>query len=246
MTGVLCIDAGNSRVKVAVMERGRVRREWALPTQELRSNPERVWRRSVGEVEGAIISSVTPTLNRRLARAVTARVGRPPLFVDHTIRLPFELRVENPAALGADRICAAAGAVGGRRRHAIVIDVGSAITVDLVEAGRYRGGPIMAGPAINLRALATFAERLPSVGLDKPHRASHGGTEASMRLGATLAATGGLREAVRYLERSAGRRIPKIVTGGGLGALHGKLPVGWEVRPHLVLEGLSRLWALNQ
>jgi type III pantothenate kinase len=149
--------------------------------------------------------------------------------------------------LGIDRVCAAAGAARHGASAVVIIDVGSAITVDLVAGGAYRGGLILAGPGLSLRALGTFTEKLPSIPPDlldgRPRRFD--GTENSMITGAKLGAAGAIREAVRVLRQSLDRPPRVYMTGGAAGIVAPRLPRSWRVDPDLVQKGLYHLWRTN-
>ncbi|MFH1754529.1 MAG: type III pantothenate kinase, partial [Candidatus Latescibacterota bacterium] len=135
-----------------------------------------------------------------------------------------------------------------RRKDAIVIDVGSAVTVDLVKNRSFKGGVILAGPALSLLALAQNTEKLPLLEYRLPTVGLIGrfdSTEHSMRMGAWLGTLGGIRAAVTLFEKSAGRSITKIITGGGADTVAASLPKGWRREPHLVMKGLYRIWEMN-
>jgi type III pantothenate kinase len=145
-------------------------------------------------------------------------------------------------------LCCAAGAIDARRSSAILIDIGSAVTVDLVHNAVFKGGIIMAGPTLALRALARNTEKLPLLEYRRPpagRRSRFDSTERSMRLGAGMSAIGGIREAVRALEHEAGKPLTKILTGGAAAAVAHSFPGSWRREPDLVLNGLFRLWELN-
>jgi type III pantothenate kinase len=247
---VLCVDAGNRFVKYALVSRGRLIRLGRRDTRD----PARLvsgMRRYAGElarVEGVVVSSVVPSLNARLARTLRGVTGRTPLFVGYRSPLPFRLAVAAPSRLGVDRICAASGAVRRGARSAVVVDVGSAVTVDLVARGVFRGGIILAGPALALHALSAHTEQLPDI--DPARLLARGqrfdSTEAAMISGATVGGAGAIREAVRFVSRSLPRRPRVYLTGGGAPALVRHLPRSWRVDPDLVHKGLHELWRLEQ
>jgi len=123
-----------------------------------------------------------------------------------------------PSRVGADRISAAAGTIEPGRRDAIIVDIGSAITVDLVREGRFLGGMIMPGPRTALFALHEHAAQLPridyaDVGDRFPENID--ATEPAMVLGVSLGAAGGILEAVRWLESIEGPVDRHFLTGGG-------------------------------
>lgn len=249
---ILCIDAGNSSLKFCLFDtsghHGTVyradlagnRRSWGSIIKSMGIKPRRI--------QGAVISSVVPNLTPAIVRAVRGVTGHDPLLVDERLHFPFRISVPHPETTGADRLCCAAGAINGRRTRAILIDVGSAVTVDLVQNSIFKGGIILAGPNLSLQALAHNTEKLPLLAFHDPAAGPAGRfntTEHSLRLGARMSTVGGIRESVRFLESRAGCHPVKILTGGAAAAVSPSLPKSWRRDPHLVLKGLFRLWELN-
>jgi type III pantothenate kinase len=161
--------------------------------------------------------------------------------------------VDEPAKVGPDRLCAAAGAFAGpggkRSKHAIIVDIGSAVTVDLVHDRTFRGGLIFAGPVLGLRALGEYARRLPKIDplmmVDaSPRKLSD--TEPSMALGARVGTVGAIREAVGLLRRRAGTRPVVTVTGGWAPVMVPHLPSSWRYDAHLVTKGMKAIRDFNR
>jgi type III pantothenate kinase len=252
---ILAVDAGNTRVKVSVVDAGEVSARFDIPTARLASDVH-LFSETLEEcvdplprAHGAAVCSVVPAADRAIVAALRRFVGKSPVVVRHDSILPFRLRVANPANVGSDRLAAAAGALAGGRRDVIVVDAGTAITVDLVVRRDFRGGLIMAGPGLALDALGSYARRLPRI---KPEKLAAGppgridDTEPAMLLGAGAAAAGAVLEGVRVLRRLAGFSPGVVVTGGGLGVIGERLPRAWRRDPDLVARGLYRLWELNR
>lgn len=251
---ILAIDVGNSRIKCAVVNEDRVigRETVATSACDDAVSLNNLVRRVSGAVlsiEKAVVSSVVPPLTAPVVKAVERHLGAKALVVSSEVRLPFRLAVARPQQVGSDRFCAAAGAVGFKRRNAIVIDAGSAITVDVVKDGEFLGGIIAAGPSIALRALHRYAIQLPKLDLDSissPFPRSFDSTETAMTLGATVGCVGAIRESVRYLESLVGTKARKYLTGGQAGLLATRLPRSWHFDPDLTLKGLYVISSLNR
>lgn len=248
---ILVVDVGNSRTKYALVGPTRVR---FIGAHETTADPG-PWSAAhpplsglADRIEDVVVSSVVPAVNGTLSSSMRRVTGLDAVFVDHRFRLPFLLAVSEPGKLGVDRICAAAGAVRGRRESAIVIDVGSAVTVDLVDRGRYRGGLIMPGPGLGLGALGAFAARLPTIDYARLRNLFpplFAGTRSSMILGVAMGTCGALERAVSELEKSAGRPLRTFLTGGGGSKLRPRLPTSWRYDPDLLNRGVYRIWRLR-
>lgn len=159
-------------------------------------------------------------------------------------QLPIKLDYKTPETLGADRVADACGAWGLHRGEAcLVIDAGTCITVDFVDAqGVYHGGAIMPGLRMNLQALHTFTAKLPLIDIEGVEKAPVLGrsTEESIlagTLGATLLALAGY--VALYKEKAPGLRV--LLTGGDAERLMASGAKGWEHVPHLTLIGLNEI-----
>jgi type III pantothenate kinase len=153
------------------------------------------------------------------------------------------LDVEFPERVGVDRLAAALAAARLRSgpRPVIVVDAGTAITVDLVDAGGvFRGGAIMPGPYLMAESLHQFTEALPRV--EFPHEAPvpiGRRTETALQSGLYWGVVGALRELVRQISRGQPDSPQLFITGGGPVAdgLRDLTPL--EV-PDLVLQGIAQ------
>ena len=232
-------DLGNSRLKCAPLgadgrpgevqahphEDGRLGGAWleALPTR----------------IDAAYVASVAaPALRVALLEALAARATRISLAASSRGWQGLRIAYPEPARLGVDRFLAllAAHARGGGR---LVVGVGTALTVDLLDAaGRHRGGRIAPSPTLMRQALHQRAAQLPASGGEyAPFATDTADALASGCLGAAL----GLVEHSRRAAQAACGDVPLLLHGGGAEALRAHLP-GAVLAPSLVLEGLAR-WA---
>ena len=241
---ILCVDVGNSLIKVARVDDGEVGRVTRVESGARAASVAAAVRRAAGRSPRpcrAAMVSVYQGANAAVVSALTRACGCAPLVVDHRTVVPLRIEVRRRASLGPDRVCAAVGALGRRGRSRVIVSVGTAITVDLVMDRVFRGGVILPGPELALASLHAHTARLPRLdfrsgafppaGIDR--------TDLAMRWGAGLAAAGGIREAVAMLETRAGRRLPVVVTGGAAARLRPLLPGRFAFRPNRVLAGLA-------
>lgn len=245
---ILCADIGNAAIKFAAVDNDHVVAVERFRTADAgdRDAIDALLGRisgSVGGLERSIVCSVVPQAMAHVADALERITGNTPHRFTHLSRLPFAIDVPEPESVGPDRLAAAAGAVAKGLDSVIVIDAGTAITVDAVHQRRFLGGVIMPGPALALRALHQYASLLPDIVYDEvdPDPGLDGRTAHSMVLGATHGAVGGIFQAVSVIESWIGDGIPKVVTGGHAAAISHHLPATWAVDLHLTLVGLSRV-----
>lgn len=159
--------------------------------------------------------------------------------------LPLAVRVDSPERVGVDRLAAAVAAnvLRDQARPCIVVDAGTAVTVDLVSAdGAFEGGVILAGFKMQGEALFGGADQLPLTVLapnDEPPPVLGKNTDAAIRSGLFWGAVGSVREIVSRLAAPLDPPPQVIVTGGDLRQLAKHL--GGDVRyvPNLVLAGIA-------
>jgi type III pantothenate kinase len=156
--------------------------------------------------------------------------------------LPLTVRVPQPDRVGVDRLidAVAANRLRTPERKAVVVDSGSAITVDLVDAdGAFCGGAILPGVAMSARAMHEFTDLLPLIDMAELHEPPPAlGTEtaAAMRAGLFWGAVGAVRELVEQL---AGGDADVLLTGGAGPAVARLLGTSARFVPHLTLAGIA-------
>ena len=242
----LVVDVGNSRTAAALWEGG----AGAPPRGELARLPDRPTPRdaegrrelaaalaALVRAHGAaalVLASVVPAVDAGLMAA-----GPRVLRVDHTGPLPFELDVEEPAAVGADRYCNVAAAVGRGWRDALVVDAGTATTIDLLREGRFAGGLIAPGMAFAARKLGEEAARLRPVPFAPCPLDVGRTTAAAMQAGAFHVGVNGVVATVAALRERYGQ--PPVAVTGGLAPF--LVQPGWLHDPDWTLRGALLLAA---
>lgn len=238
-------DVGNSRVALAMVEAGRIARVVHVPIGALGGLADTLALDPSAQRPGdapIIASSVNPAAATEL-QAVLQKVSSGPFLLARTdFPIPIAAAVDAPDRVGADRLLAALAAYRETSAATIVVDVGTAITVDSVDAaGRFLGGAILPGPTLAARSLHRYTAALPEVtflpGAAVPESVGRN-TEAAIRAGIVLGAAGAIERLVAEQRRILGPRTPVVATGGGLDILRAALSIIDIVRPNLVLEGL--------
>jgi len=252
---VVVADVGNTRIKLAVVGTGLAGRLPAvthrqdLLSREFRSLHLRQWldRAAAGSTI-VLVASVHDAAATGLEAAIAevAATGHRPIRQRRVTRehLPIEVEVDEPARVGIDRLAAAAAAASAKDpgRAAIVIDCGTATTVDLVSAdGRFLGGAILPGPGLLARALAEGTSRLPAVAdLDGGALPPMPGTNTQQAIAAGIGF--GMRGAVVRLVAEAtaalGGDPHLMLTGGSRGIVRDAVAGATEI-PDLVLHGIA-------
>lgn len=240
----LTIDCGNSGAKYVVREDGEI--VGGAASVEL--SAETVATLAGGHpFDAAIIGSVARAdadeieAVRRQVRRLLVMTGDTPV--------PIGVAYGSRATLGVDRVAAAVGAAGlFGRRPMLVVDAGTALTVDYVDAeGTFRGGNIAPGLVMQLEALHRFTARLPEVARPDDPTEWDGcvigtDTASAMMLGAIVSMAG----AVEYCRRHLPGQPLTLLTGGSAELLARHIDGETRLCPGLVDEGLYRILLYNE
>lgn len=251
---VVCVDIGNSRTKLGLfMVADPVQGfsglsclgEWSVTPDELIPF-ESIGQLMVdpGEACG-IVAASDPARIDRVLRAWPS-VWPPPIVANNRSMLPLDVRVEFPERVGIDRLLNAIAAAHLRSSPdpVIVIDSGTATTVDLVAAdGGFEGGAIFPGVELSAHALHDYTARLPWVTLEElqsepvlPGKETH----AAICAGLLFGQLGAIREIASRLERQLNldRPITWFLTGGASPLLRSALPEAvWH--SNMAMQGLA-------
>jgi type III pantothenate kinase len=244
---ILLFDIGNTHTHVGLATDRRVVRQTDIPTADwFTGEADARLRRFVGSrvLEGAALCSVVPRATPRVRRAIR-RLGRISIF-ELTLQTLHGLGVDypKPGTIGHDRL---ANAVAARHRFGapvIVLDFGTAVTLDVVDRrGDYIGGIIAPGLAAMTDYLHEKTALLPRIRIREVQRAIGRSTEEAMLVGAVHGYRGLIRELLMELRREQKlRAVPVVATGGCAKLIAGKLPEISAVDPLLTLEGLRLSW----
>jgi type III pantothenate kinase len=241
---VIIIDVGNTVIDVATWQREQVTTPLSAPTNDegafatsLAAHIDAMPKRHVVAV---VVGSVVPAALERIRVHVRELLTQEALVVGDTIPLPMDVGVTDVKAIGVDRVCAAAAAYDKLQTGCVIIDFGTAVTVDLVDdEGTLLGGAILPGLRMQLQALHEHAAALPAVEPVAPELPYGRNTAEAMQTGVCR----GLAGAVRGLVEAYAGHInhwPQVVATGGDLTLLTRFCDFVDTRvPHLALRGVG-------
>ena len=200
-----------------------------------------------GDVSGVAISSVVPPLDATLRRLFESTFRVRPLFVEPGVKTGVPVLTDNPNEAGADRIvnCVAAFELLGG--PAIVVDLGTATTFDVVSRkGEFLGGAIAPGLGISAEALFTRAARLTRVEIKKPPKIIGTNTTDNLQIGLYYGYIGLVDGILARMLDELGPDTKTVATGGLAGLIAPDCKYVQRVEPMLTLNGLRLIWERNQ
>jgi type III pantothenate kinase len=243
---LLTLDVGNTSIAVGLFQGKRLLAVGRIPTHGPSSyRPSllalfRRWKVSARDFEGVILSSVVPKAIPSLKRALRGLVSSRPLILGENVKAPIVNRYRIPSQVGQDRLVNAVAAYELYGGPAIVVDFGTAVTIDLVSGRReYLGGLIVPGVEVALEALSSRAALLPRIKLEPPKEFLGRDTVSSMRSGIFFGYGALCDGLVRQLKVKHAPKAKVIATGGHCRLLAPFCKTVQTVNPNLTLQGLQ-------
>ena len=254
---MMAVDVGNTQTVFGLFEGDELRGQWRLATEAHRTADELavvssgllgLRGLSLDDVDALIVSSVVPGLTRSYQHLAEDAIDVPFYLVNADIETGLKNRYDDPRAVGADRIVNAVAAGRYYGFPAIIVDIGTATTVEAVDGeGCYLGGAILTGLYVALEALIARTAQLPSVDLEEePPNAIATNTPDSIRSGFIYGYAGAIDALIRRSRDELGESGVRVVaTGGPAGVMVRHCREIQEYDPDLTLKGLRILYEMN-
>ena len=252
---LLAIDAGNTNVVFAVHDGTEWRGRWRIATRADRTSDEyAVWLLTllqhsglrVADIDRCVIGTVVPAALYNLRRLCRDWFACEPLITRAILDWGFQIKVDRPGEVGADRLLNALASHHHYKGPLIVIDFGTATTFDVVDKdGSYLGGVIAPGINLSIEALHQAAARLPRIGIGRPQAVIGRDTVSAMQSGVFWGYVG-LIEGIVGRIRTEYDGALKVIGTGGLAPLFSEgTAVIERIDPDITLEGLRLLAGRN-
>jgi len=253
---LLAIDAGNTNVVFAVHDGSEWRGRWRIATRPDRTSDEYAvflltllsqHGLKAADISRCAIGTVVPAALYNLRRLVREWFDCEPLIARAgSVEWGFEIKVDRPKEVGADRLLNALAAHHHYSGPLIVIDFGTATTFDVVgEGGAYVGGVIAPGINLSIEALHRAAARLPRIGIGRPQSVIGRDTVPAMQSGIFWGYVGLVEGLVARIRSEHGGPL-KVIGTGGLAPLFAEgTTVIQHTDPDITLDGLRLLAARN-
>ena len=252
---LLAVDVGNTNVTFGLFDGERLTADWRVTSHRERTADEMAVELrelfalrglEIGIVSGVVISSVVPNLNPALIEASRRYLKCEPVMVGPGVKTSVRVRYENPRDVGADRIANALAAYTKYGGPIVVIDFGTAVTYDAINAeGDYLGGAIAPGVEISLDALVSQTAMLRRVEAVAPDSVIGRNTINSIQSGLVWGFVAQVEGMVARMVGELGGKARVVATGGQAALVAGLTNVIEETDPLLTLEGLRLIYLQN-
>lgn len=253
---ILTIDAGNTNIVLGGFENdkllflSRIATQTALMPDEYAvkfSEILALYGHTASDIEGAAISSVVTPLTPAFKAAVKRLSDCTVVTVGPGIKTGVNIRIDDPAALGADLVCGAVGAMEKYDPPCVIFDLGTATTISAIDRNRFfLGGSIIPGVKVSLKALSSAAAALPDINTELSGDVLIGTNTVDCMKSGSIIGTASMMDgmAIRYKE-AIGADAAVIATGGLAGTVLPYCREKFILDETLLIDGLYSLYKKN-
>jgi len=249
---LLAIDIGNTQIAAGFFVNDQLASHWRLSSTRERTEDE-TWiimqsictahGFEIKNTSGVVISSVVPDMTPTFEKMAQKYLNLQPVIVRHDLDFGLKILYDNPASVGADRLC---NAVAGYHKYGgplVIVDFGTATTFDVISrAGEYLGGIIAPGIETSSTVLHQRAAKLPRVELRFPDSVIGKSTETSMQSGLMFGAVEMVDGFIHRINDELGEVVKTVATGGLARVIISKLQTVDNIDAFLTLEGLKLIY----
>ena len=221
---LIAIDIGNTNIVIGGIQGDAIQFEARIATDRIKTSDQygveiknilALFGVKPCDVDDCIISSVVPPVFNSVYTGLVKMTGKHPLVVGPGIKTGLNIQMDVPSQVGSDRIVIAVAALAEYEPPLILMDLGTATTIEVVDRGStYLGGCIIPGVRTSLDALTSRAAQLPGIRLDRPGRVIGKNTVDCMRSGIMYGTAAMLDGMLDRVEEELGSRATVVATGG--------------------------------
>ena len=221
---LICADIGNSNITLGVFDGENLKFTARLATDTRRTSDQyaieirdiiHIYQIERNQITRAAVSSVVPTVGAAIEKAIERLFNIKPIVLGPGIKTGLNIKIDNPAQLGADLAAGAVGALAKYPTPCIIIDMGTATTLSVIDKnGAFLGGVIAAGIKLTMEALTSRTAQLPSVGLEAPKKVIGTNTNDCIKSGLIIGQAAMLDGMISRIENELGSPATVVATGG--------------------------------
>ena len=253
---ILAIDIGNSNIVLGCFDGEKIIFRERVSTNQTATDLEYTANVKMAmdmhgvkpcEIEGAIISSVVPSVTNTFKSAIEKYLKIKVMVVGPGIKTGLSIVIDNPAQLGSDLVVDAVAGINEYKAPMILIDMGTATTLSVIDRNNnYLGGMIMTGMAVSTDALISRTAQLPKVAFEKPKKVIGSNTVDCIKSGIMYSNACAIDGMVERLEEELGEKCTVVATGGLAGVIIPLCRRDIILDDDLLLKGLMIIYNKNK
>lgn len=252
----MAVDIGNTNIKIGIFNNDELVNSFKMSTIVNRTSDEYVAvltqllnhnKISLKDITGAIVSSVIPQLDYTFCNVITYCFGFKPLVLGVGVKTGLHIKYDSPRELGSDRIATCVAAMNDIGTPVIVVDFGTATTINVVnDKHEFIGGCIMLGIKSASDALSRQTAKLPNVELYTPSKVVAQSTSKAIQSGIIYGTVGQIKYILEKVRQETGLTNAKVVATGGMSELVSGVEKIFDYTDRaLSLKGLYYIYKLN-
>src|SRR5262249_32246833 len=252
---LLAIEQGNTNSLFAIHDGNHWIAQWRTATEPTRTADEYVvWlsqlmamhKLALDMLKSCVISSVVPQSIFNLRNLSRRYLGVEPLLIGENTELGIPVRTLKPSEVGSDRLVNALGALAVHSPPLIIVDSGTAVTLDVISAdGAFEGGIIAPGLPLSMEALHAAAAKLPRIALQRPRRVVGNDTVSAMQSGIFWGHVALIEGMIARIKAERNETMAVVATGGVASLFHGATTAIDHFDPDLTIRGLLEIYRRN-
>lgn len=253
---LLAIDIGNTNIVIGIIQNDEILFKARIATDRLRTSDQygveirnmlEAFNIRMSDITDCIIASVVPPVFNSVYTGVLKMTGKQPLVVGPGLKTGLNIHVDIPSQVGSDRIVAAVAALAEYKAPLVLIDMGTATTIEVVEPENvYMGGVIFPGVMVSLDSLTSRAAQLPGISLDKPKNIIGKNTVDCMRSGMMYGTAAMLDGMIDRIAEELGHQSTIVATGGMAQFITPLCRHEIILEKELLLKGLNIIYKKNK
>lgn len=199
------------------------------------------------EIEGAILSSVVPSLTKRIQNAIVSVIENRCLLINRKIKTGLAIRMDNPLEVGSNLIAAALGAVNDYHCSCLIVNLSSVASFTIVtEKKEFIGGALFPGLRTSAEQMWSSSAQLMDIDLEIPSRFIGKSTRESMNAGIIGGYLSLIKNFCKEMEEEFKAPLKKVLTGPDSKIILNDLFSDFEYNPQLVFDGLFDIYCKNK
>lgn len=250
---ILAVDVGNTNTVLGILDGEELVSSGRLATIIYETEDDYAMKlhsflqlNNIDEIDGAIISSVVPALNRTLTKAIKKVAKVDALIVGPGIKTGLNIKIDNPAELGADLVVGAVASINKYPCPQVIFDLGTATTATVIDKNKtYLGGVLLCGVKTAINAISSGTAQLPQVDITAPDKVICSNTIDCMRSGAVYGNAAMLDGLVKRIEKELGEKVTVVVTGGLGKTISSECETDVIYDEDLLIDGLRLIYEKN-
>lgn len=253
---LLAIDIGNTNIVIGGIKDDQIVFEARIATDRSKTSDQyavdikdilSLFDVKAEDIQDCIISSVVPPVFNSVRTGILKVTGKSPMVVGPGLKTGLKIHMDNPAQVGSDRIVIAVAALAEYKPPLILMDLGTATTLEVVgEDNSYLGGCIIPGVRISLDALTSRTAQLPGIRLEQPKRVIGKNTVDCMRSGIMYGTAAMMDGMLDRIEGELGTSATVVATGGIAQFIIPLCHREIKLEKDLMLKGLNLIYQKNK